>query len=58
MTAIAKAIWTNPTVCAAALQVANTTLLAQGTVPAYIAVPLSVIAAVANVAAVKMGRRR
>lgn len=58
MKAIAIAIWSNPTVCAGALQATNVTLAAEQVVPVYVALPVAILAAIANVAAVKMGSGR
>ncbi len=56
MKAIAIAIWRNPTVCAGALQATNTALAGAQVVPVWIALPISVLAAAANVAAVRIRR--
>ena len=52
MKGIAKSLWNYPSVFAGAVQIANTTLLAEGVLPPAVAIPLATVAAVLHYTAV------
>jgi uncharacterized membrane protein YphA (DoxX/SURF4 family) len=56
MKGIVNALWNYPSVAAGALQIANVTLTAEGTLPTFVAIPLAIVTAIAQYAAVSPAR--